>query len=220
MLIDNYRIKDLVVNPSKVRIIFVLESPYLNEVVHCHPLAGSSGLDMIKFFKSNGLLSDWDSKIPIGCQIKEKNYEKIGIINCSRYPLDHSVYSCQLNKNIFTIINHLNAIRIKSNIGIDKNIKKVIRTILVKNLKRRVKNFHNQNKTMMFIPCGELARNFLNKCSVDKTSIYREIIPHPSKKQWDKENNFENLGRFVAFLHKEICPEILVSHPKRVSITP
>lgn len=90
---SKYYIPDLIVEIAKLKVIFVLESPYSDEVIHRHPVAGSAGLSMSTFL--HYLYDGINPEIPLGCQISNRLISNIGIINCSRFPLDKNVYGGQ-----------------------------------------------------------------------------------------------------------------------------
>lgn len=90
-----YNVPDLVSN--KCELIFIVESPHINELVHRHPLSSESGDNMMKLFISENLKTGGND-LPFGCWLKRcidyKCFEQLGIINASTYPMQNKVYSC------------------------------------------------------------------------------------------------------------------------------
>ena len=88
-----YSIKDIINNINALEIVLVLESPYKDELLHNHPLAGSSGQAVTNYIKNhvanNSPISNFT--LPIGCELKKTGFSKLGIINSSLLPLDKSV---------------------------------------------------------------------------------------------------------------------------------
>jgi hypothetical protein len=99
-------VKDLL--PDKIecmKILFILESPYLNELYYQIPLAGNSGKSITKFIRDhiNKVIPE---NYPFGSYIKNYNNTSFGIMNCSTKPLSKKLYE------IFELINETNIDRL------------------------------------------------------------------------------------------------------------
>lgn len=191
----DYLVEDLILDTSKIKIVFVLESPYLEEVIHKHPIAGSSGLSMSTTL---GECCDViDSSIPLGCQIKQNNIVEIGVINCSQYPLDKKVYSCNMETDKspfreYEIIRKSPSVKNSKNLKANEKNKE-----LLANFKARVARLVFLNKRILFIPCGAMARNYIEECSLKHDNIFQYKTPHPSRNQWKNHDNFQNYQKFI-----------------------
>ena len=199
---SKYYVNDLTGEVEKLRVIFILESPYSDEVIHRHPVAGSSGLSMSSFLHE--IYDDIDPNVPLGCQISNRNISNIGIINCSRFPLDKSVYGCNDILDSFPTTS-FDFIRInpkaKSRRG--QLIERTHRHLLNKFISR-VNKIVSLNSSVLFVPCGELARNFLEECRVTHKNAYLKKVPHPSRNQWSKTENFEEFETFIELIEKKL----------------
>lgn len=192
-----YFVPDLLFGISNLTIIFVLESPYSDEVIHKHPVAGSSGMNMSLFLHQ--LCEKIDPDKPLGCQIFSRKVDKIGIINCSRFPLDKNTYECQTITNL--PIGDFDYIRrnYRSIILTSQNAQKT-RQYLLNKLKNKTKYILSQNDSIIFIPCGDLARNFMRRCDIPEVNVYLKTVPHPSRNQWSKATNFEDFEEFIELI--------------------
>lgn len=193
---------DLIDEPSKLRIIFVLESPYSEEVIHGHPVAGTSGLSM------SNILHTYFKKIkfgiPLGCQIKNRNIDTIGIINCSNLPLDKSVYGCRETLSKIPIY-ELDVIkRNPTSKTRRQNEVQNVHSNLLESFKKRVKSISSINASAIFIPCGELARNFIKECGLNNENIYLKTVPHPSHNQWSTQDKFEDYYHFIDLVETKL----------------
>jgi len=195
---SKYYIPDLIVEIAKLKVIFVLESPYSDEVIHRHPVAGSTGLSMSTFL--HYLYDDINPEIPLGCQISNRLISNIGIINCSRFPLDKNVYGCNDISDSFPV-DSFDVIRKNPN---SKNRKNVVTDSVHKHLLKyfitKTRKIVSLNSSVLFIPCGELARNFLEECNLPLENVYLKKVPHPSRKQWSQVDNFEDFEAFIELI--------------------
>jgi hypothetical protein len=91
-------------NLANLKVVLILESPYSDEVVHQHPLAGDSGQSVTNYIKKkvsqNSPLKNFIR--PLGCELKNSPSLELGVMNFSLYPLDPEVY-CQ---SVATYIRH------------------------------------------------------------------------------------------------------------------
>ena len=197
---NKYYINDLISDILNLKIIFVLESPYSSEVIHGHPLAGSSGLSISIFLQN--VYDKIDPDLPIGCQIYNKKINNIGIINCSKYPLDENVYSC-LEIRSTKLIKSLESIRKNQSSKVRKDaFTNKVHQHLLKKFKVKVNKIHSLNTSVVFIPCGELARNFIAECKLDDKNKYLKIVPHPSRNQWNYK--FYDCYDFMDFISNKL----------------
>ncbi len=199
---SKYYVPDLTLEMDKLRVIFALESPYSDEVIHMHPLAGSSGLSMSAFL--HYLCEDINQEIPLGCQIFNKSITNIGIINCSRFPLDKNVYGCQDISNSFPIdsfdfIRKQPIPKKRNNAHTDR-----VHKHLLKGFTSRIKKIASLNTAVLFVPCGKLAKNFLEECNLEAEKVYLKNVPHPSRNQWLKQNNFEKFDEFIDLIARRL----------------
>ena len=111
MPLTKYNVGDLMVEPRNLKVLMVLESPHINEYTHGHPAAGESALELTQLLKSQGYVHDFDSQLPVGCNIKALNYKPLGILNCSHFPMSATFYPCSLSDDERSEVNMLVSIK-------------------------------------------------------------------------------------------------------------
>lgn len=189
-----YSVDDLIISIGDVKVILLLESPFSDEVCHKHPLAGSAGRNVSRFFTERITgFTEWDNNTAFGCQVCCRSFTRIAVMNCSTNPLNKSVYSTEdYNKNS-KLIDGLDLIRrnpkSKSRRGDNQNIENYIIDLLQKRLE--------WVSDQLIIPCGDVARGSLNKCKIDKLNIIPDRVPHPSYNRWSVDSNFGNIHNFI-----------------------
>jgi len=94
-----YYVPDLI--GSECKVLFILESPHTDEIIHKHPLAGSSGLNLSKGLIDAGLNEIANANgnyLPFGCWLQENINtsigKKFGIMNVCNFPMQSEAYSC------------------------------------------------------------------------------------------------------------------------------
>jgi len=182
---DLHSIIDILQNIDDLKVVLVLESPYKDELIHKHPLAGKSGQAVTNYIKgrvpSNSLVASFD--LPIGCELQRTGFSKLGIMNSSWLPLDKACYPCDSNARNNTI-NSFNLIRLnpksKSRRGM---LDQRVDIFLKNNFSKRVRHILQANPTVVFVPCGDLADNYLSWCNIPSTNLI-DKIPHPSFNHW------------------------------------
>lgn len=111
MFLEQYKVFNLIEDVIKLKVLLILESPYINEYLHQHPAAGESALELTQFLMAQGYLKNFDAQLPLGCNIKLLNYQSLGILNCSTLPLNKAFYPCALNSEDLAKVNALAAIK-------------------------------------------------------------------------------------------------------------
>lgn len=178
----------IVNNPANLKIIFVLESPYKDEIIHGHSLAGDSGLAVTSYLKHKFSQENPASQFqqPFGCELTKVGSETyFGVMNSSEYPLDRKCYPCRLPAHMERIVFAFDFIRTnpKSRRCNDEFNEKVSRCL--KNLyKRRLHRILKVNSTVLFVPCGQLAANFLSSCQIEEIYVL-PTVRHPSRRAWE-----------------------------------
>ena len=110
--LGKYCIPDIphVEGAAKVNVVFLIESPHVDEVKHRHPLAGSSGTFVTRAFRRNGVIPSTGSKIPIGCLLNCA--APLALVNVSQLPLERSAYdSRQWSSELDRLLNSLEGIK-------------------------------------------------------------------------------------------------------------
>jgi len=180
------RVPDLLINVDELKIILVLESPFKDELIHGHPLAGRTGIVIFDYINNlldpNPLSLGGDSSRPLGCAIQNLDYQnldyqKIGIMNASLCPLDKKCYPCGQNNEF---VDALNFIRKNPNSENRRNLFHFnVENDLIRDFCDRVSRVYVQNEDIIYIPCGDLADKFLRRSCIPDCKIL-EKSPHPS----------------------------------------
>ena len=97
MSLERYKVFNLIEDVTKLKVLFILESPYINEYIYQHPAAGESALELTQFLMAQGYLKGFDAQLPLGCNIKALNYQPLGILNCATLPMNKAFYPCTLS---------------------------------------------------------------------------------------------------------------------------
>jgi|GEM_PF-2604095 len=193
--LDKYRVEDLILDRDGVRLVFLLESPYTDEIVHGHPLAGGSGRGMARFLvtRCSGF-DDWDPNTPLGCQITRRRETRIALVNGANYPLDKNIYCPDDYAAHRQTIDAWDLIRKNPN-AMRRNdpAHPGVEDGLVRQLAGRLARIP---ETALVVPCGNFARAFLKKCAVP-CRTYPRKVPHPARNLWFSPDRFGDLGHFI-----------------------
>lgn len=194
-------------NNENIKYIFVLESPHLEEIAKGYPLAGQSG------FKVSKTLFDINDK-PFGLLVKEDSmFNKIAIVNVSKYPLQSTAYSLN-NLNESELLKKLNlSISIEEIEEFRENlikrsdsstIYKSNNPIYTKIFDRTYEIFKNENKDILenkiVIPCGSFAKAYVRRLAKELNFTANYNIPHPSFNNWGKDkhkNSIDELKKLI-----------------------
>ena len=184
-----YAIDDLIISPSQLKVLFVLESPHKDEFIHLHPVAGSTGEKLSYLFKSQGFLNTFNQKDPIGCQIKKLNYPYLGIMESSNLPMDKSFYPCFLSRGDCKFIQNISYAKTKLERRIQKNYipNGIVEKYLVKDFSTRLSSLQQSNSGIIIISFGHISANFLNVARVNHFNL-----PHPTGRNWSNASAMLN----------------------------
>jgi hypothetical protein len=190
---------------SELLFLFILESPYLEEICNKVPLAGKSGKAISKLLHSS-IDSNIKNDTPFGIYLKENKDNRFGIINCSNKPMDKKVYK-KYNKNEAEI-------KILNRIRKNPNTKSGNRNLLednemhkklLANLSKKIFNLHKINNNFIIISCGALSNSFIREISNEINKNHEIInLPHPSFNLWDRKSNKTKINKLIQVLNKHI----------------
>lgn len=219
---EQYYVPDLI--GSECEILFVLESPHTDEIIHKHPLAGSSGLNLSKGLIDAGLKGITNTNgcyLPFGCwlqeNIKTELGQQIGIMNVCNFPMQSVAYSCAetnvkkiglLRNRITANTNKLmdfNCFEICN--AITENVKTQMETIRNKDLLTKLKKNQllKQHSLKAVVVCGNISLGLISYFDEFKNTR-KLFIPHPSTQSWNKDETQKiktvNLEKIVKWLTK------------------
>ncbi len=195
--------------PSKIdelKIIFLLESPYIEEVKANCPLAGSSGKSVSKFLHQ--IDKNISHDLPFGIYIKNNDDNRFAVINALNYPMDINAYSLENQfKDFVYNPKHLDELRIKLPRNSIKNLSNEVlntfsRSLL--DLKKRLQSVLMIDQ--LIVPCGKVASSFWVHLQLE---YLNEVIclPHPSRNQWSQKQYAVLMNEFKIKLNKLIMRE-------------
>ncbi|SFV75255.1 hypothetical protein MNB_SM-3-734 [hydrothermal vent metagenome] len=180
--LSRYFVPDIVYEDTKI--IFVLESPHIQEVKMGYPVAGKSGYDM-----SNVLFGINEA---FGKLVFEQKIKNIGIINVCNYPLQHSAYNEMYDEVVFFE-------KIRQNPNKRRYDKEGINDTLLKIMDDFYKRLviHKDKKIVL---CGRFAQNaFYNLFDTNEFQAVL-FVPHPSFNNWKKEKYQEQIQLLKRFI--------------------
>ncbi|WP_154116231.1 hypothetical protein [Vibrio cincinnatiensis] len=189
-------VDDLSSSNGTNQIIFVLESPHTNELIHKHPIAGQAGERMSGLFEILGLLSSEDAQLPLGCQIKRGVIENVAIINAAPIPLDKKIY-CRETINL-ELIESLSGLkqRLEKRTQASYKPQGYIEQNLLSDFYSRL-NAMIKPSTNVIVPLGNFASNFVKALQPQSVKIVYGVN-HPSASTWKSENSLNSLRKAMA----------------------
>ena len=214
MSLEKYKVFNLIEDVTELRVLLILESPYINEYIHQHPAAGESALELTQFLIAQGYLKSFDAQLPIGCNIKKQHYKPLGILNCSTLPMNKAFYPCALNNADLLQVNQLAAIKqyfVQSSLNkgdeeqqttankISEN--DFLNNPIFRDFKFRLTQvLEHASPDIIVVPCGDTATGFINafKAIYNKSLIVLDGLPHPTEPDWAEKITNINLTDRIA----------------------
>ena len=198
---NKYKIEDIIPdNKDNMKILFVFESPYKQELINGYPVAGGSGKTISKFL--NKIDSSIPANLPFGQYMTFFNDNRFGITNCSNYPMDKAAYDSGVEVPFPPEDLDLIRKKLTSTGKVGKELEETY-SRMRHDFKKRIKTYI-KNKNTITILCGKIAHNFYND---SKLNLQNKVIsvPHPSRNQWVYKK-YENI---MQILKNEIRKELL-----------
>lgn len=193
------------VDPRNLNVLMILESPHINEYIHGHPAAGESALELTQLLKSQGYVHDFDPKLPVGCNIKALNYQPLGILNCSHFPMNPTFYPCSLSDDEHAQLNILTTIK-QSLAKVNNNEAHIALAIsdIFKDFANRLSHVLIQAPDVIIVPCGHTAKGFVDAFTTTYLNPLNILhgLPHPTEPEWAEKIT-------TIDLTDRIAPEIL-----------
>ncbi|MDB5083440.1 MAG: hypothetical protein JWN30_326 [Bacilli bacterium] len=195
-----YSVPDYLTPVSKL--IFLLESPHVQELKQGVPVAGSSGVTMSKhlFGQSYG-------KLPLGLLLKKHQAERsdqfslktIGLMNVCSIPMQRAAYkSAEITQQYDEFLGILEAIRTaNTKSAYQQPDWNEVQEFLIKGLRKRMATLTDRD--CVWVPCGRFAQKFFKLAGM-LPMHWRVIddVPHPSYNSWDRENYRSIINRVKA----------------------
>lgn len=175
------------INDNKAKILFILESPYQEEVnTHTdwkcrYPVAGTTGRNMTKQFVKYKIICDSKIDTSLGELIKNRCSslkKSIHIMNCVQIPLqcDTNYSNCTIASDLISLKKHY-----ENHMDTTKYpVNQKLNNYLINNFQIRLEKYMKSNQYDWIIPCGWVAKNFLNDHSPSNCKSY--LITHKFRK--------------------------------------
>lgn len=191
MSLNQYKVYNLIEDVAALRVLLILESPYINEYIHQHPAAGDSALELTQFLIAQGYLKSFDAQLPIGCNIKKQNYKPLGILNCSTLPLNKVFYPCALSSDDLSQVNELAAIKQSLDQSNQQQLSiDLLASDVFKDFTGRLTQVLEQApNNIIIVPCGDTATGFMEafKTIYHQSLTVLDSLPHPTEPKWQEE---------------------------------
>ena len=202
MSLEHYKVFNLIADVTELKVLLILESPYINEYIHQHPAAGESALELTQFLIAQGYLKSFDVQLPIGCNIKTLNYKPLGILNCSTLPLNKAFYPCVLSNDDLSQVSDLAAIKQSLDQINQKKSPLVLKeTSVFKDFVSRLTEVLEQAPAdILIVPCGDTALGFMDafKGGYQKPLMVLNGLPHPTEPDWAEKIATINLTAYIT----------------------
>lgn len=216
---DKYYVKDCF-GSDAAKVLFILESPHIDEIRHKYPAAGKTGDVMSQVLLDNFMCSFGEL-----LNRADPSTEPYGIMNVSQIPLQLSAYQKRekTQSAMITMNRVKNYERTPYDIELHKSeIRRSIATRPV--MKLLLKDFFNRYKHAIFtykpkliIPCGVFAQVFFEavqknppvlgnsfNCSFEGQPFKVFYMYHPSPKSGDANSSWITKKKLTDNLKKEI----------------
>jgi len=175
---------------QQARLIFILESPHVQELKYGAPVSGSSGATMSKniFGESYGK--------PLGRMVMKNSKEQlgrsslsvIGLMNICGVPMQRKAYGghkvVQEQSEFFDV---LEAVRSNNQNDVYRSQDwNLMQDVILRRFQERLARYIDIPCTM--VPCGRFAQKFFRLANM-KSDLWQVIdgVPHPSYNSWDRQ---------------------------------
>ena len=173
-----------------VTLVFILESPHVQELKYGAPVSGASGATMTKH-----LFGEASARLPLGLLVKknldeQKNrprLNRIGLVNVSNIPLQGAAYRSQELVSEFTDwMRAMEHVRSNNQTDVYRDpLQNEVQSFLVESMRTKLLGMTNGNYTL--VPCGRFAQKFFRLANVASPRwTVINGVPHPSYNSWDR----------------------------------
>lgn len=187
-LANRFYVQSIVTEQSKL--IFVLESPHVQEVKFGAPVSGASGATMSKH-----LFGERYNK-PLGRLVKKNMDEQkdrpalnaIGLMNVCGIPMQRAAYKDRnLTEQYREFFDIMEKVRQNNHQDTFQNESwNALQNLILDRFRDRLEKQKKHECTL--VPCGRFAQKFFRLAGVTSTNWYViDNVPHPSYNSWDRE---------------------------------
>ncbi|PWK15813.1 uracil-DNA glycosylase family protein [Tumebacillus permanentifrigoris] len=185
-----YGVPDLI--PNNARMVFLLESPHTQELLHGVPVAGLSGGSMAKH------LLGVSGKLGPVVKSDPERY-RIGLMNVCQIPMQSNAYANTTldpaaHGAFFPLLEGLRADRKK---GLELAPWNELQALILDKLRARLQAL--VDRRLILVPCGAYAQKYFRLAGVHSAN-WQVVpdVPHPSFNNWDKERYRDKTAEVVA----------------------
>lgn len=187
-LARDFLVPDLMTAES--RVLFLLESPHVQEVKHGAPVSGSSGATMSKH-----LYGEPYAKYPLGLLLKQNrdrqlnrpSLSKVGLLNVCNIPLQGAAYGNRAVRERYgAFFRVLEGVRTENNRWDYPDPEwNAAQEIIADSLRRKLHKL--VEREAVIIPCGRFAQKFFRLAGVQSQQWHViDNVPHPSYDSWSR----------------------------------
>lgn len=179
----SYYVEDITFNTGKEKgIVFILESPYIDEVKAQKPLMGDSGIEISRILLN--------SESPFG-ELSSNLDIKIALINVSNVPLQK--IDEKEERTNYKDVNGMKDFETFRSDAPDRN------SAFFKNFEKRIKKYIN--KKNILVVCGKFSSDYFFEVLYKNKGLMKQFfdndikvikLPHPSYQSWKKIIKYHN----------------------------
>lgn len=189
---DKYKVFNLMNEEKKV--VFILESPHVDELRNEAPVAGLSGKSMTKTLFQGQTTA-------LGIKIKAEPENKIGIMNICNIPMQRLAYSkdkvvekygdIDLEKYA-DFFDAIEKIRTSTKSKYKSEEQNELQEYIMQDFREEMQKL--KERKLLIIPCGKTAEKFFEIANVSSENWeVMNGISHPSFNQWSRKTNAEKI---------------------------
>lgn len=200
----NYVVRDLIPPKDEIDLLFLLESPHVDELRTGIPLSGEAGQAALSYLMPDGAPPEALGPSIVGSYALRR--ARIGIMNVSQVPLQLAAFSGHRSRSAVAHLDWslLRRVRVstKATIGdiVDINVQGTSRLLLPSLESRMARVRFSTGATVA--PAGKFAQQFWN--SLARRPQAAELpIPHPSNGWWTRaiaRRDIDNLAALRSLL--------------------
>jgi hypothetical protein len=203
-LMPNYEVPDILMPSSTL--VFILESPHVQELEFGAPVSGLSGLTMTRH-----LFGEEYARFALGRLVKKNadeqkhkpRLDRMGLMNVANVPLQSAAYrNPELVKQHQVWFRAMAMVRQSNQRDTYKDsYAETVQTFFALSLRQKLMTFRDRSLT--FVPCGRFAQKFFRLADVDSPNwqIIRDV-PHPSYNSWDRAQYGKVIGQIREVLDR------------------
>ena len=209
-LATRYLVNDYVTERTKV--LFILESPHVQELKYGAPVSGSSGASM-----SRHLFGERYAHLPLGLIVKKNvdealrrpSIDRVGLMNVCQIPLQAAAYAdATLTARHAEFFSALATVRTAGGTSAFTDPRKhAVQQIITGSIRRKLAKLQGQE--LFLVPCGRFAQSFFRLAAVT-SPLWHVIdqVPHPSYNNWSKPQYAAAVERV-----KQVCADRVPMQP-------